>query len=62
MFAGAVVTFFGLIPSPKEIGLPDPDAEEGEIADADEESQDRDANNQGKTSLFLIASHTKKQP
>ena len=28
LFAGGVVVFFGLIPSPKDIGLPDPDEEE----------------------------------
>ena len=41
LLAGAVVIFFGLVPSPKEIGLANPDGEEvGE----DEESQEQDTN------------------
>lgn len=34
LFAGAIVLFFGLVPSPKDVGLPDPDADER--GDADE--------------------------
>lgn len=42
LLAGAVVIFFGLVPSPNEIGLPDPDSEENENQageSGDEETQ-----------------------
>lgn len=28
LFAGGIIVFFGLIPSPNDIGLPDPEEEE----------------------------------
>lgn len=33
LFAGGVVVFFGLVPHPNDIGLPDPDAVEAITAD-----------------------------
>lgn len=50
LFAGAVVTFFGLVPAPREIGLPDPDSDEATTAasavdNEDEENQERSTKN-----------------
>lgn len=43
LLAGAVVTFFGLIPTPREIGLPEADSEEDdEEANTQEDADESD--------------------
>ena len=37
LFAGGIVMFFGLVPSPKDIGLSDPDAEDKDEANDSQE-------------------------
>jgi hypothetical protein len=40
LFVGGVVIFYGLVPSPKEIGLPDPDSDESIDSNQDENDQE----------------------
>lgn len=41
LLAGAVVVYFGLVPSPTDIGLPEADSDNTAGADSDQESPDQ---------------------
>jgi hypothetical protein len=49
LFAGGVVVFFGLIPHPQDIGLPDPDADPADAEQAVARSSERPSTSSGKT-------------
>lgn len=55
LLAGGVIIFFGLVPSPKEIGLPDPDSDEVEQEKEDDGDDDEDVDEQNSNiPLFML--------